>query len=188
MMKRSARGWLAAAILLTGLAGGLARADEFDGRNPQDGLSVVTHNGASAEVKKDKGGRVYLDGQTGQLFFQGDYYDCDNKAACKVFLLTSLWDTTDVTVDQINSWNRWTVSCPAYLDADGSPNVWSSTTIYKTQTREQFTDNFKHFQSCLSDFSDFVEDPDAFLTKNLDGYAAPAKPAGATPKAEAQKL
>jgi hypothetical protein len=192
-MKRFAARGLATIALMAGLAGGAARADDFDGRKAQDALSVVTHNGASGEVKKDKEGRAYIDGQTGQLFFQGSYYDCEHKEACKVFMLASSWDTTDVTADQVNGWNRWTLSCPAYLDGDGTPNMWSAMTIYATQTRDQFAADFRNFQACLTDFDDFVGDPEGFLKKNLDGYTPPAAPAApaspaAGPKSPVEKL
>jgi hypothetical protein len=157
-----------------GVGAGLpATAADFDARRPKDVLSVVTTNGASGELKAAKDGKPYIDAKAGKIFFDVDFYDCDDaKALCTTQNFYASWTSKDVTVEQMNRWNRWTLWCPGYLDKDGEPNMWSNTPVYAHETREDVVSTVDGWMGCLRDFDAFVANPEDVLKQK----EAPAKP------------
>lgn len=153
----------------------------FDARHPKDVLSVVTSNGASGELKVGKDGKPYIDGKAGKIFFDIDFYDCDAaKSLCTTQNFYASWTSKDVTVEQMNRWNRWTLWCPGYLDKDGEPNMWSSASANAHETREEMISAMDAWMDCLRDFDDFVANPDDALRRKEAPDAKPASAPGPT--------
>jgi hypothetical protein len=118
-----------------------AHAADFDARRAADITAVITSHGASGTLKKGDDGKVYFDGQVGNVFFDAHFQTCDDaRTYCKTVLLAGTWDSKKITVDQINRWNRWTLYCPAYIDADGSPDLWYSIAVSSNTTQAVFSD------------------------------------------------
>jgi hypothetical protein len=157
-------------ILAAGLAlatASLARAADFDARSPKDVLGVVTTNGASGELSLGKDGKPGIKGQAGRIFFDVYFDDCDAaKALCNTVIFTGSWDSKKITPDEINRWNRWTLFCPAYLEADGSPDMWYSVAVSAHAAGQDLADDVERWMNCLQDFDDFVGAPEEFLKRN----------------------
>ncbi|HEX7761926.1 MAG TPA: hypothetical protein VF459_20630 [Caulobacteraceae bacterium] len=161
-------------LAVLGIVGSLpAAAADFDARRPGDVLSVVTTNGASGALKTAKDGKPYIDAKAGKIFFDIDFYDCDDaKALCATQNFYASWTSKDVTVAQMNRWNQWTLWCPGYLDKDGAPNMWSNAPVYARETREDVVGTVDQWLGCLRDFDEFVANPEDVLKRK----EAPAKP------------
>ena len=161
-----------------------AAAADFDARRPKDLLAVITSDGASGSLKvgKDgKDGKPYIDGKAGKNFFDVDFYDCDDaKALCATQNFYASWTSKEVTVAQMNRWNRWTLWCPGYLDADGAPNIWSPTSVYAKNTRAEAVANVDVWLGCLRDFDEFVANPEDVLKRKEAPAAKPAAAPGAS--------
>ena len=169
---------LAAALAVAGAA----RADDFDARKAADILTVVTSHGASGELKLDKEGKPSIEARAGRLYFGVDFSECnDAKTSCETFMLSGTWNAKDVTVDQINRWNRWTAFCPAYLDHQGAPNMWYSLTATARTSREDVGADMDRWIDCLQDFDSLVAAPEEFLKRHEAAPPAPAAPAASTP-------
>ena len=157
------RHWMAGlALALT--ATGAAHAASFDARRAADMAALITTHGASGALKKGDDGRVYFTGQVGNAFFEAHFQTCDEpRSYCKTVLLSGAWDSKKITIDQINRWNRWTLYCPAYIDTDGSPNVWYSIAVSSSSTEPDVSDAIGTWMDCLHDFDGFVGAPEEFL-------------------------
>jgi hypothetical protein len=166
---------LAAMLGLAALTAPPAHAADFDARSPKDVLAVVTTNGASGELTIGKDGKPTIKGQAGRIYFDVYFDDCDaTKAQCGTLIFTGSWDSRKVTADQINRWNRWTLFCPAYLEADSSPDMWYSVAVSARSGREDVADDVERWMNCLQDFDDFVGAPDDFLKRNEPVTPPPA--------------
>jgi hypothetical protein len=157
------RYWMAGlATALTAVSA--AHAAGFDARRAADVAALITTHGASGELKKGDDGKVYFAGQVGNAFFEAHFQTCDApRTYCKTVLLAGVWDSKKITVDQINRWNRWTLYCPAYIDTDGSPNVWYSLAVSSSSTQADVSDDLGTWMDCLHDFDGFVGAPEDFL-------------------------
>ena len=160
-MKRLLMIAIAAAGVLPATASG---AEPFDARNPADVLGVLTGNGATGELKKDDQGKPYIDAKADTLGFEVDFFGCNDKGVdCGATLYATGWDMTTITVDQINRWNRWTLLCPAYLNATGHPHAWFAVRPSPNDARSDVVNQLNTWLDCLSDFDKFTDAPDAFL-------------------------
>jgi hypothetical protein len=139
-------------------------ASAFDSRNPSDVMAVVSTNGATGELKRDDRGKPYIDAKAGSLGFEVDFFGCNDKGAdCAATLYATGWNMTTITVDQINRWNRWTLLCPAYLNAAGHPHAWFGVRPSANDARSDVIVQMNTWLDCLSDFDKFTDAPDAFL-------------------------
>jgi hypothetical protein len=143
-----------------------ALAADFDARRPKDVLSVVTTNGASGVLKTGTDGKPFVEAKAAKVFFDVDFYDCDDaKASCATQNFNASWTTKGVTAEQINRWNRWTLWCPGYLDKDGEPNLWTSVPVFEHESREDQAAVVDTWLGCLRDFDDFVASPEEVLKR-----------------------
>ena len=157
------RYWMAGLALALTTASA-AHAADFDARRAADITTIITSHGASGALKKGDDGKIYFDGQVGNVFFDAHFQTCDDaRTFCKTVLLAGTWDSKKITVDQINRWNRWTLYCPAYIDADGSPDLWYSIAVSSNTTEADFSDELGTWMDCLHDFDGFVAGPEDFL-------------------------
>ena len=163
-MRTLALGMLAALAL----AAVAPRAAAFDARNPADVLAVIQTDGATGELKVDKGGAPWIDGKAGKLGFEVDFIGCDaQKANCKRALYALAFDMSTITLAQINGWNRWTVLCPAYLTTANHPRVWFGFRPSHNDSAEDVKAQMDVWLGCMSDFDKFTDNPDLFL-KSLE--------------------
>jgi hypothetical protein len=174
----------AAGFALTGAAQGA----DFNAGAAKDVLGIVTTHGASAEIKSNTDGKPYIDGQAGRLRFQVYFNECDDKGgACGSLMFNGSWDSKKITVDQLNRWNRWTLYCPAYLDTDGTPDIWYSVAVSERTSSDDVAADLDRWMGCLQDFDDLVDSPEEFLSHHQSGGGetdAPA-PSGSAPPAAA---
>jgi hypothetical protein len=169
---------------LAALLASAARADDFDARRAKDIAAVVTANGASGELKTGDDGKVTLSAQAGRIYFDVNFDDCDTgKALCNTVTFSGWWDTTKLTPDILNRWNRWTLFCPAYLDAKGSPAMWYALAVSPRTGKDDVANAVDRWMGCLQDFDDFAASPDDFMRRNdnSSGAAPPADNASPPP-------
>jgi hypothetical protein len=169
---------LAAALTLTAAA----HADSFDARRAADVAAAVTSHGASGSLKKSDNGHLYFDGQAGELYFDIHFQDCDDaRTLCKTLVFGGSWNSKNLTADQINRWNRWTLYCPAYLETDGTPVIWYSLAVSAHTDPGDLSDVVSSWMGCLKDFDSFTAAPEDFLKRNTSDGAAPTAPPATPP-------
>ncbi len=160
-----------AKTLLTGLSAALAAlflagaASAFDSGRPSDVMSVAQAAGATVVMKADAHGNPWIDTTVGGRHFEIDFYHCnDAKTHCSVVLYAIGFDTTTVTLDQINRWNRWAELCPGFLDTGNTPRAWYPIKPLPGDGPADVAAQFGSWQQCLGDFSRFASNPDTFLS------------------------
>jgi hypothetical protein len=146
---------------------GFAAAGEalaFDARDPADVLAVLTTNGASGDLKKDDKGAPYIEAKAGPLAFEVDFLDCNSQGTnCGSVLYATGWNMTNLSLEQINRWNRLTLMCPAYLTSEDHPHAWYGLRPSKNETRADVVAELNTWLDCLSDFDKFTDAPDEYL-------------------------
>ena len=153
--------------MLTVCAGPAAAA--FDAHNPDDVLAVLVTNGASGEIKVGDDGVKFIEAKAGKLGFEADFYKCNKEQnACETVTYQLGFDSVLVNVDQINTWNRWTLYCPAYLTKENHPHVWMSIAPSAHDTRAEIADQQSRFMDCLKDFDRFTDDPANFIATVIE--------------------
>jgi len=173
----AAAAW-AAALAATSVAG-TARGDDFDARRAKDVAAVVTSNGASGDLKPGADGKPTLSAQAARVYFDVYFDDCDaTKTLCNNVVFSGSWDTTKITVDLINRWNRWTLFCPGYLDTRGEPEIWYGMAVSQHTARDDVAAGVDRWMGCLQDFDEFVAAPEDFLKRNASEGSAPATAPG----------
>ena len=166
-MNRFSKATLGALALLTIGAGPAAAA--FDAHNPDDVLAVLVTNGASGEMKVGDDGVKYIEAKTGQLTFEVDFYKCNKEQnSCETAAYQLGFDSVLITVDQSNTWNRWTLYCPTYLTKDNHPHVWMAVEPSARDTRAEVVAQQNRFMDCLKDFDRFTDDPAAFIQNVIE--------------------
>lgn len=158
----------AVALAMAAAWGGAAQARApFDDRSPADVASVVVEAGGEGKVEQDKPtSPKFVSGSHDKVSFYVDFNHCAQDEACKILMFNASWDTTKVTADQINLWNRDTAICPAYLDKEGNPVMWMPVAAYGHKGRSDLLLDVKEYFGCLGDFADFVDDPAAYFKDN----------------------
>jgi hypothetical protein len=162
-----------AALAAASLAG-TARGDDFDARRAKDVAAVVTSNGASGDLKPGADGKPTLSAQAARVYFDVYFDDCDaTRTLCNNVIFSGSWDTTKISVDLINRWNRWTLFCPAYLDTRGAPEIWYGIAVSQHTAKDDVASDVDRWMGCLQDFDEFVAAPEDFLKRNATEVAAP---------------
>jgi opacity protein-like surface antigen len=153
-------------ILITAvLAAAIATpAMAFDATSPEDVLSVVQANGASATLKVGDDGKPWIAAQAGKTYFSVDFYDCDQaNKQCGTIAYTASWDFKGATLEQVNRWNRFTLRCPAYLDKEGRLNAWMPADLTPDLSRADVEQLQEGWLDCFSQLNEFANSPGEFL-------------------------
>jgi hypothetical protein len=161
-------GLLLAAVLGAGATTQPAAA--FSSGSPRDVTAVQRASGVNATLKTDKDGKPYILDALGDVKFSTEFFDCDAaKSKCGSVVYTASWDAGNsdpISLANINAWNRWTVMCPSYKDESGSPNLWYGLRTTPSDTAETVQIQLGEWKTCLTDYQEFLGDPDAWAKKH----------------------
>jgi hypothetical protein len=159
---------LVAAVLIAGATAQPAAA--FSSGNPRDVTTVQRAAGLNATLKSDKDGKPYIVDALGEVKFSTEFFDCDaGKANCASVVYTASWGASGsdpISLANINAWNRWTVMCPSYKDEAGAPNLWYGLRTSPADTPETVQIQLGEWKSCLTDYQEFLGDPDGWAKKH----------------------
>jgi hypothetical protein len=143
---------------------GAAFAAGFDIRSASSVLGAVIASGATGELTAKPGENPYILAQHGDNPFEVDFYDCNSaKTSCKTMVLQTFWETKKLTLEQVNGYNQWAVSCPSFLRDDGKPAIWLTQKATDDFTSADFARHMSVFYGCIQEYSDFVADPAGWL-------------------------
>ena len=87
------------------------------------------------------------------------FYGCnDNNENCKSISLSAAWGGTDVTMSDINDWNRVKRFGKAYLDSDGDPVLEMQINLDHGVSQANLEDTIDWWAISLARFKDEVID------------------------------
>lgn len=157
---------LAAVLILLPAVACSARSG-FDARRPADVLEVLSARGADGVVKTDDIGMPII---ADKLGFEVDFYDCDaGKTICRTVIYIDGWNTTALSLQQINAWNRMIPSCPATLTPEGHPHLTFYVVASGHDTKTDVAAQAEVWGSCLGGFESLIKDPAGFFKQHDAG-------------------
>ncbi len=148
------------AILLGSLSMGIfatgASAGNLVSAKDPDAILNIAKGYGSATLEKDSRNNPMIvgriDGTRYGVFFMG----CSDGQNCKDIQLVAAWKGIDVSMAQINSWNRAKPSGRAYLNSDGNPRLDMLVPLNHGVTQKNFDHTFKHWSITLTKFKEEV--------------------------------
>ncbi|HEX5377240.1 MAG TPA: YbjN domain-containing protein [Phenylobacterium sp.] len=138
----------------------------FDARDPDKMIALLTALGAQAKVTGRESGQVFLAVVTPGGEFGAQMIGCDGGGkACHAIALFSTYEKKGATLAQINDFNRSQLACRGILTPDGRPSVMYSTLVNLRMTADETRQHIGVWQGCLTGFSEFTTDPIDFLSR-----------------------
>ena len=117
---------------------------------PDTMLSIVRQHG-DAVLGTDSADDPYIGGNIDGRYYTITFYGCEENQDCRMVILTSEWKNTDVSLQQINDWNRRSLFGRYYLD--DNQNLYAELTVNFDYgvTADNFYDDFNQFQIMIED-------------------------------------
>jgi len=111
--------WIAAALVAWAAP---AQAQMVRAQNPDSVVRALQQGGYAAKLGVDKTGDPMITSGVSGTTFQVLFYNCTNNTACATVQFHVGYDlSTQITLEQINAWNRSQRFGRAYLDKDNDP-------------------------------------------------------------------
>lgn len=143
---------LGASLLALTLAAPL-QAASLDGSKPEQ-IAAVLHGFGSIENDQAPDGSPRLTGRIDGTRYGVYFYGCDDKQRnCNEIQFSAGWSNVQVSLAQINTWNRDKRYCKAYLDGEGDPMLELDINLRYNVTRENLADTVEYWQLCLNEFT-----------------------------------
>ena len=149
-------------------APGALKVPNFDSRNSDSIIALFAALGATAKMVSNKDGQVYLNVETPGGAFGAQMIGCDAQAkGCQGMALFTTFDTKgkDVTLVQINDYNRAQLACRGLMTPDGKPSVMYAVMLNARIPADEMRQHMGVWQGCLGGFNQFTRDPVAFLSQ-----------------------
>ena len=144
---------LAGSLLALSLTAPLQAASLIETANPEE-VSAVLHGFGSIEREEGTDGTPQLIGRIDGTRYGVYFYSCDDgKANCNEIQFSAGWSNVEVSLAQINSWNRDKRYCKAYLDGEGDPMLELDVNMRFGISKENLADTVEYWQLCLNEFS-----------------------------------
>jgi hypothetical protein len=140
-------------------------AGEFDARNPQNLIALLSSAGGKAQVAHQEEDAVLVAVTSAAADFSMQFAGCDTHGrACRAVLFDSLGDNkAGPTFAQLNAFNQTSALCRGYEDKVGKPHVLYSTLLFEGDTKARITEQFRAWTGCIGEFRNFLKDPNAYL-------------------------
>lgn len=146
---------LAAGLSVTGV-----QAESLVDATDPEKLAQLVRGFGSATLEKDDYGDPLITGRINGSKYGIYFYGCDDNRDCKDVQFAAAWAGYDVSMAQINEWNRTKRYGKAYLDSDGDPNVELIVNLKYGVSRDNFDDTIDWWMLTMKEFEQFIDDAD----------------------------
>lgn len=137
-----------------------------NGQDPAGLIAVLTALDAKAEVARREGDSVFLTVTSATETFSTQFAGCDAQGhGCQAMLFDRLGQAGAPTQVQVNSFNQTSVMCRIYQDRSGKPHVEYSALLFPSTGRTELLMHINAWRGCISDFTEFLKDPTAYLAQ-----------------------
>lgn len=137
---------------------------EFDARNPQSLVALLSAAGGKAQIARREDDAVLVTVTSLAADFSAQFAGCDSHGrGCKAVLFDNLTDKAGPTFAQLNAFNQTSATCRGYEDKAGKPHVIYSTLLFADDTRDHMRQQFLAWTGCIGEFRNFLKDPNAYL-------------------------
>jgi hypothetical protein len=140
-------------------------AGEFDARNPQSLIALLSTAGGKAEVARKEEDSVLVGVTSLAANFSMQFVGCNAQGrACRAVQFDNLADDkAGPTFNQLNAYNQTSALCRGYEDKAGKPHVLYSTLLFEGDSRTRLAEQFRAWTGCIGEFRNFLKDPNAYL-------------------------
>jgi hypothetical protein len=133
----------------------LAQDDVIDATDI-DGILEIARGYGNARKTTDSEGDPEITGKLGGISYSVYFYGCVDHEDCTSIQFYAGWDSTDVTVDDINAWNQENRFARAYIDSDNNPVVEMDVNLDYGVTTDNLDDSFDLWRILSDDFRENV--------------------------------
>jgi len=152
-MKGKLKSAITASCLAAVLSMPAAYAENLISAEDPDEIMNIAKGFGSARLKKDSGGDPLITGRIDGTRYQISFYGCDSEGKkCDDIKFGTAWSGIEVSLEEINEWNRGKRYGVAYLDNDGDPNIDMPVNIDFGVTSENLEDSFNYWTKVLKLF------------------------------------
>lgn len=150
----------ATSILL--LAAGLSvttvqAAPLVDASNP-DTIVQMMRGFGSATLESDEYGDPLITGRIDGNKYGIYFYNCEDNKDCENVQFSAAWAGYDVSMHQMNEWNKTQLYGTAYLDKDGDPSIDLTVNLKYGVSRENFDDTIDWWVLTIKEFEKYIDD------------------------------
>lgn len=119
--------------------------------DPDAILNIATGYG-SATLKKDSSNDPFISGRIAGTKYGIIFYGCSNGKDCNHIQFAAGWSGVEVSMDDINAWNRDKKFGKAYIDKDGDPRFEMAVNLDYGVTQRNLDDTFDWWTKILAGF------------------------------------
>lgn len=135
-----------------------ARAELINATNPETIKAVVESQGWPATIVANEGDDPYIESNRNGLKFLVLFMNCDEGKGCKTLqYYLGFSDAKNVTLDQLNRWNKEKRFARAYKDDAGDPVLEMDVDLdFAGIPRENVGETFNTWASLMDSFREYV--------------------------------
>jgi len=138
-------------VLALALQDARAQADLITAKNPQAVLDLVKGYG-NGELTTTKNGNPMISGKMDGSIFHVYFYGCKNGKDCTDILFLACWAKSEITLGDVNQWNRRKRFGKAFLNEDNHPCLKLTTNLAYGVSKENLDDTIDWWATALKEF------------------------------------
>lgn len=147
---------VAAAIALFALPS-IAQAQMVRASSPNSVVTALQEGGYKAVLSKDGTGDPKIESASSGARFFINFYGCKNNFDCTTVTFYAGWSKVNVSLNQINEWNKAKRFSRAYIDKDGDPVIEFDVDLDDGgMSQALFIDNVQFWETSLAGFKKHI--------------------------------
>jgi hypothetical protein len=136
---------------------GTAQAGQVRGQDPSSVVFALQNGGYKAILTKDSVGDPKIESASSGAKFFINFYGCKQNINCTTITLYSAWSKKDVSMSQMNDWNKAKRFSRAYIDKDGDPAMEFDVDLDDGGMSEAlFIDNIQFWELSIANFKKHI--------------------------------
>jgi len=147
-------------FVAAGLSVAHAQAESLvDATDPERIVQLMRGFGSST-LETDDYGDPLITGRVEGSKYGIYFYGCEENRSCKDIQFSAAWAGYDVSMHQINEWNKTKRYGKAYLDNDGDPAIEMSVNLTYGVSRDNFDDTIDWWTITMKEFESYIKSVD----------------------------
>ena len=143
--------------LMTCALPGSAFAEAVRGQDPSTVVTALQAGGYKAILAKDSAGDPRIESSTAGATFHVNFYGCTKNTNCTTVTLYSGWNKKDISLQQVNEWNKARRFSRAYIDKVGDPALEFDIDLDDGGMSEAlFIDNIEFWELQIGEFKKHI--------------------------------
>ncbi len=134
-----------------------AYADLVEATNPQSVVAALQAGGYKAVLAKDANEDPRIESASSGAKFIINFYGCQNHLKCTSLTFFAGWTGLNVSMNQMNEWNKIRRFSRAYIDNDGDPILEFDIDLDDGgMSQELFINNVEYWDTSLASFKQHI--------------------------------